>query len=207
MDTAKNDQRRNTMAYSLSMASLEGNSFPPLTQPLSETQREQIRISALQHHHMRSPWYSEECESRRQNKIGDFATQVGCASKLKQTSSLPQTLQDALRPTSRAIVVTETSKPFRVFNVNKAWEGLCGYSYLESKGRSLGSLLKGEETDQLAVTVMINKLLQGEEATAILTNYTKDGRRFRNRIHVGPLFDSGVESQQPSYFVGVLREV
>jgi hypothetical protein len=67
--------------------------------------------------------------------------------------------------------------------------------------------LKGEETDQLAVTVMINKLLQGEEATAILTNYTKDGRRFRNRIHVGPLFDGGVESQQPSYFVGVLREV
>ena len=205
------------MAYSLSMASLDGNKFPPLTQPLTDTQREQIRISALQHHHMRSPSYTEDQESRRQHKIGDFTTQVDCAAKRKQTSSFPQTLQDALRPTSRAIVVTETSKPFRVFNVNKAWEDLCGYTYVESKGRSLGSLLKGEETDQLAVTAMINKLLQGEEAVAVLTNYTKDGRRFRNRLHVGPLYDemsveagSGLDSvhlQTPSYFVGVLKEV
>jgi PAS domain S-box-containing protein len=124
-------------------------------------------------------------------------------------------LRDALRPSSLAIVVTETSAPFCVVNVNKAWEDLCGYTYLESKGRSLGTLLKGEETNGVAVTAMLNKLLHGEEAIAIVTNYTKEGRKFRNRIHVGPLvandnectaIDDNVGSK-PSFFVGVLREV
>ncbi|KAL3924899.1 MAG: hypothetical protein SGILL_000764 [Bacillariaceae sp.] len=204
------------MSYSLAMAALEGNKFPPLTGHLTETQREQVRISALQHHHMRSPWYTEEHENRRQNKIGSDENQLDHFQRSQRSSSLPKTLQDALRPTTRAIVITETTKPFRVFNVNKAWEDLCGYDFLESSGRSLGSLLKGEETDQLAVTSLINKLLQGEEAIAILTNYTKEGRRFRNRLHVGPLYDdasseahqdSSSKQQQPSYFVGVLKEV
>jgi PAS domain S-box-containing protein len=122
-------------------------------------------------------------------------------------SSLPKTLEDALRPsTKRAIVVTETTKPFRICNVNKAWENLCGYAFVESKGRSLGSLLKGEETDQLAVSALLNQLMRGEEATTVLTNYTKQGRKFRNRLHVGPLYENR-NSDQPTHFVGVLKEV
>ena len=117
---------------------------------------------------------------------------------------LPRTLQDALRHSSRAIVVTETSMPFRVLDVNKAWEGLCEYSFVESKGKSLGSLLKGPETDQLAVTALLNQLLHGEDATTVLTNYTKSGRKFRNRLHVGPLYD---EAGNMSHFVGLLQEV
>ena len=207
------------MAYSLSMAARdEHNRFPPLTAPLTDTQREQIRISALQHHHMKSPSYTDAMESRRQHQLGDFATQVQCRRRRQHTSSLPQTLRDALRPTSRAVVITETARPFRVVNVNKAWEELCGYTFVESKGKSLGSLLKGEETDQLAVTAMIHKLLQGEEAVAVLTNYTQAGRKFRNRLHVGPLFDEGAQhahgmdasvpaAATPSYFVGILKEV
>jgi PAS domain S-box-containing protein len=118
---------------------------------------------------------------------------------------LPRTLEDALRPCKkRAIVVTEATKPFKVVDVNRCWEGLCGYSHLESKGKTLGSLLKGPETDQLAATGLISQLLRGEEAGATLTNYTKNGRRFRNRIRVGPLFDN---SHNVTHFVGVLQEV
>jgi hypothetical protein len=62
---------------------------------------------------------------------------------------LPRTLQDALRRSSRAIVITEAVKPFRIVNVNKAWENLCGYSYVEAKDMTLGSLLSGPETDRL----------------------------------------------------------
>ena len=55
---------------------------------------------------------------------------------------LPRTLEDALRHTSRAVVITEKTMPFEVFNVNNAWENLCGYTYVESKGKTLGSLLQ-----------------------------------------------------------------
>jgi PAS domain S-box-containing protein len=120
------------------------------------------------------------------------------------TKPLPRTMEDALRQTSRAIVITEPTKPFRVWDVNQTWENLCGYSFVESKGKTLGSLLRGDDTDQLATTAMISRLLSGEEAGATLTNYTKSGRRFRNRVRIGPIFD---ETERVTHFVGVLQEI
>ena len=118
---------------------------------------------------------------------------------------LPRTLQDACRPTRRAVVITEATAPFRVFDVNHAWEELCGYTFVESVGKTLGSLLAGPETDSVAATALITQLMRGEqEAGTTLTNYTKNGRRFRNRIRVGPLED---ESRHVTHFVGVLQEV
>lgn len=116
---------------------------------------------------------------------------------------LPRTLEDALRPSNRAIVITEASVPFRIVDVNTAWEGLCGYSFVECQGKTLGSLLQGPETDRSAVTAVVSTLLRGEEAGAVLTNYTKDGRTFRNRLRVGPIMDGG----HATHFVGVLQEI
>ena len=126
-------------------------------------------------------------------------------SALDSDAPLPKTLEDALRPTKRAIVITEAERPYRVFDVNSAWEDLCGYSYVESKGKTLGSLLRGPETDPLASTSLITRLIQGEEAGATLINYTKSGRRFENRVRVGPLQDE--TSKKVTHFVGVLQEV
>jgi PAS domain S-box-containing protein len=116
---------------------------------------------------------------------------------------LPRTLDDALRPSNRAIVITETTVPFRIVDVNTAWEGLCGYSFVECQGKTLGSLLQGPETDRSAVTAVVSTLLRGEEAGAVLTNYTKDGRAFRNRLRVGPIMDG----DHATHFVGVLQEI
>ena len=55
-----------------------------------------------------------------------------------------------------------------------------------------------------SVTALLSKLLSGEEAGALLTNYTKDGRKFRNNIRVRPIMD---EMGKTVNFVGVLREV
>jgi PAS domain S-box-containing protein len=118
--------------------------------------------------------------------------------------AVPRSLQDALRMTSRAVVITETTMPFPVFNVNKAWENLCGYTYRESKGKSLGDLLKGPETDPLAVTALLSQLLRGEDATTILTNYKKSGEKFQNRLRVGPLYN---EDGKITHFVGILQQV
>lgn len=56
---------------------------------------------------------------------------------------LPSNLDDALRPTRRAIVITEAKAPFHIFNVNEAWEELCGFKYIECSGKTLGSMVKG----------------------------------------------------------------
>jgi PAS domain S-box-containing protein len=130
-------------------------------------------------------------------------TEQKISSVVPNSEPLPRTIQDALRRSSRAIVITEAVKPFRIVDVNKAWEDLCGYSYVEAKGKTLGSLLRGPETDTLAGTALISQLLHGEEAGTTLTNYTKDDRAFRNRIQVGPLMDGS----DVTHFVGVLQEV
>jgi len=130
------------------------------------------------------------------------------------TEPLPATMYDALRPSRRAIVITEAVAPFRVWDVNRAWEDLCGYSHIESKGKTLGELLSGPETDSVAATSLIGALLKGEkEAGVTLTNYTKDGRRFRNRVRVGPLVAKDVANTDDlkkaaiTHFVGVLQEI
>lgn len=173
-------------AYSLSFADDESDfnqNFEQLF--LDETMREQLAISKNQ---LRN--YGKKTVQKSSSVAPDL-------------KPLPRTIQDALRHSSRAIVITEAVKPFRIVNVNKAWEDLCGYSYVEAKGKTLGSLLRGPETDTYTGTSLIAQLLRGEEAGATLTNYTKDNRAFRNRLQVGPLMD-GLDV---THFVGVLQEV
>lgn len=164
------------------MATSEGSKFPSLTDEISPRMKDQLERSKTQ--------LSSSTIFKTRQPIDD--------------RSLPKTLEDALRHSSRAIVVTDVRRPFRVRDVNKAWENLCGYSYLEAKDKSLGQLLAGEETDELAVSALLNQLMQGEDATTVLTNYTKTGRKFRNRLHAGALFD---EDGNITNFVGVLQEV
>eukprot|EP00429_Kryptoperidinium_foliaceum_P061388 CAMPEP_0176082028 /NCGR_PEP_ID=MMETSP0120_2-20121206/41031_1 /TAXON_ID=160619 /ORGANISM="Kryptoperidinium foliaceum, Strain CCMP 1326" /LENGTH=231 /DNA_ID=CAMNT_0017415795 /DNA_START=133 /DNA_END=828 /DNA_ORIENTATION=+ len=182
LDALKTDSAfRDSMAYSLSMATSEGSAFPPLSNHTSILMKDQLERSKTQ-----------------------LNSRIAEAENVVDKRPLPRTLEDALRPSSRAIVITDTTRPFRVRDVNKAWENLCGYTYLESRGKSLGALLAGPETDELAVSALLNQLMRGEDATAVLTNYTKAGRKFRNRLNVGPIFN---EDGDITNFVGILQEV
>jgi hypothetical protein len=88
-----------------------------------------------------------------------------------------------------------------VEGVVKGDEGVTVIEIEEVVGVTLGDLLKGPETNTCAATALVNQLLNGEqEAGTVSTNYTKSGRKFRNRLHVGPLVD---ESGRTSHCVGV----
>jgi PAS domain S-box-containing protein len=175
---SQDENKLDDMAYSLAFATQHGSRFPPLTKPADLRMQEQLRKSENQ---------------LRVNLVTE-----------PDVEPLPRTFEDAVRPTTRrAIVVTEAIPPFKVVDVNKAWEDLCGYTFVESKGKTLGDLLKGPETDTCAATALVFQLMNGEEAGTVLTNYTKSGRKFRNRLRVGPLVD---ESGRTSHFVGVLQE-
>jgi PAS domain S-box-containing protein len=175
------------LAYCLSFANYESDFNQKYAQLfLNERMQEQLAIS--------------------KNQLRDYGEKTAqkSSSVAPVSESLPRTIREALRRSSRAIVITEAVKPFRIVNVNKAWEDLCGYSYVDAKGKTLGSLLRGPKTDTAAGTAMFApQLLRGEEAGATLTNYTKDNREFRNRLQVGPLMDGS----DVTHFVGVLQEV
>ncbi|KAL7563197.1 hypothetical protein ACA910_014472 [Epithemia clementina (nom. ined.)] len=187
----EDDDKHNNLAYGLSFThdqamDEEAWKFSVLTDPLMQAQ---IRESKQQ---------------RQKRKDQSAAAAAAAVREPLDTAPLPKTLKDVRSARNRAIVVTEAVAPFRVVDVNGAWENLCGYTCLESKGKSLGELLRGPETDQLAATGLIANLLKGEEAGTVLINYAKDGRRFRNRVRVGPLYNDG---NQVSHFVGVLQEL
>jgi PAS domain S-box-containing protein len=175
---------RNDMAYSVSFGDDRAFSLSSMVEP-SALMQQQLQYSQDQ--------LRRSSPQQQKPKIYKM-----------DNSALPKTLEDVMRQKSRAIVVTETAKPFKVVDVNECWEDLCGYSFTEARGKTLGSLLKGPATNQVAATGLVAHLLAGEEAGAVLTNYTKEGREFRNRIRVGPLFD---ESDNITHFVGVLEEI
>jgi len=188
------EEARNDLAYCLSFSN-DGSDFSRHMNRLfpDALMREQLEHSS-----------SSSSSSRKPEQSKSHAVAI-------DQQPLPTTLEDALRPQkSRAIVVTEAVKPFRIVQVNTAWENLCGYTFVQSHRKTLGTLLKGPETDPVAATALIAQLLAGEpEASVTLTNYTGSGRRFRNRVRVGPLYDSnnGSNNNFPTHFVGVLQEV
>ena len=130
------------------------------------------------------------------------------------TDSLPQTLVQAMAPTQRAIVITESTSPYRVWNVNSAWQQLCGYSLSEARHYTLGSLLANSEVNsvkavdlaqQLSSLVLEQPQPQGpRQVEATLVNYKKWGRRFVDHLRLGPLVDA---RGRVTHFVGVVEEV
>lgn len=123
--------------------------------------------------------------------------------------SIPKTIKDALND-QRPIVITTNESPFRVVDVNSAWEGLCGYHREEAIGRNLGSLLQGPDTNIAVANELVRSLKQNGISETVITNYAKNGRRFENHIQIGKVTavdDSDVASSHDAYFVGVLRDI
>jgi PAS domain S-box-containing protein len=125
--------------------------------------------------------------------------------KQRKGDPLPTSLEEiyANPQDPRAIVVTSAHAPFFIVAVNDAWVGLCGYSREESRNKSLAKLLQGPETDQDVLQNFMKLLREGHQVSTVVTNYTKEGRKFRNRVHAAPLRDHG----EITHFVGVLQEI
>jgi PAS domain S-box-containing protein len=133
----------------------------------------------------------------------DDTTKRQLLEHMRQQESLPKTLSEALAD-PRPIVVTSPASPFDIVDVNEAWVGLCGYSREESVNQNLGDLLQGPETSVRVARDMISRLKREHHSEALITNYTKSGRKFQNHVKVGLLStDDGADL----FFVGVLEEI
>jgi len=119
--------------------------------------------------------------------------------------TMPSTFdEERLFASPHAFVVTEKTAPFRIVSVNPAWEKLCGFTKEECMGKTSG-ILHGPETDKAAVTASIAQMMKGEIAGMELLNYDKHGRKFRNRLTLGPLKTE--ETNEVTHYIGFLQEV
>mmetsp|Transcript_3125 Transcript_3125/g.3764 ORF Transcript_3125/g.3764 Transcript_3125/m.3764 type:complete len:173 (+) Transcript_3125:89-607(+) len=165
--------------------------------------RKQLAMSENQ---LRSSTHDETSSSQNHNSPPQVQTTTAPPHHTTfhpDTAPLPHTIEEALREQDRAVIITEAESPYRIYNVNKSWEGLCGYSFLESHGKTIGELMDGPQTNKATTTALMSVLLRGEEAGAVLTNYKKNGEAFTNRLRVGPLTDDG----KITHYVGVVQEM
>ena len=73
--------------------------------------------------------------------------------------------------------------------VNAAWERLTGYGRGEAVGKSC-RVLQGESTEENAVAHIVSALRERQACTVCISNYRKDGTRFRNALTLHPVCDS-----------------
>mmetsp|Transcript_14612 Transcript_14612/g.40609 ORF Transcript_14612/g.40609 Transcript_14612/m.40609 type:complete len:362 (+) Transcript_14612:78-1163(+) len=197
---------KRTWSQTLSFASPESDfTFASETEsPTNSTFQE-----LFQNHHLYiSPETATGCIAY--NEMLDEATKDMILKKIALKESIPKTMEDALND-ERPVIVTSAESPFRVVDVNGAWEGLCGYRRDEAIGRNLRSLLQGSETDIETANNAVRSLREIGFSEAVLTNYTKNGREFQNHLKLGkiPATDSGDRSSSSNdiYFVGVLHDM
>ena len=118
--------------------------------------------------------------------------------------AIPNTLDDAVRDSEDARVVTTAKRPFVIEHVNDAWTKLCGFSAEEAVGKTL-AILQGPDTEKGEVADLVRGCEDGHATSALLTNYTKEGDKFQNFLRVFPLTED--DGTKVSHMLGVLQNV
>ena len=127
-------------------------------------------------------------------------------------SKLPTTLDEVYKMhhnQPRAMAITDIKPPFKIVDVNKAWENLCGYTHSEVVGSTLKELLHGPNTNAAVAKNIVSSLLLdnndlGNVEEHVLVNYRSDGRQFLNSIQVGRVRN---EEGETVNFVGIFRKL
>ena len=89
--------------------------------------------------------------------------------------------------TFNSVVVTDAKA--RIQWVNRAYENLTGYSLEESKGKTPGSLLQGEGTDQETVGYLRERVKMGLSFDCEILNYNKQKQPYWIRLSGQPIID------------------
>ena len=104
----------------------------------------------------------------------------------RQLEARPRTLDDAVRPSSEARVITDTSRPYRIVHVNDAWCKLCGFTSEEAIGKTCG-ILQGPGTCVNTLRAVTAACEKQESMACKLLNYTRNGHPFVNMLIISPL--------------------
>ena len=97
------------------------------------------------------------------------------------------------------MVITSASRPYTIVQVNDRWEKLTGYTRHEVVGNRSCSILQGVKSNikndnnadananRRELELLMGPVLFQRPSCAMLTNYTKSGRRYRQYVSIYPL--------------------
>lgn len=88
--------------------------------------------------------------------------------------------------------------------INPEFSAMCGYTLDEVRGRKLGPLLQGPETDPAAVDRMRTALRELLPTREIIRNYHKNGTPYWVDIAITPIFN---DAHELCWFVAKEREL
>ena len=157
------------------------------------------------------PTESESWISRSQlpllEQCGEVVGVVDCYEDItaRKRSELAMRLRlRALDASVNAILISRVTAQGTVIEyANPAFARMTGYSTQEVLGLD-GSFLHGEDRAQRGVKQIRSAMRKGEEVSAIVRNYRKDGSQFWNKLYIAPIRELG---GSPTHFVGVLTDV
>ena len=97
--------------------------------------------------------------------------------------------EQAMAQTRMAVCLADPRQPDApIVFANRAFMALTGYDEDEIIGRNC-RFLQGEETDRAAVQKIRDALKDESVVVVELLNYRKDGTKFWNALHLGPIYD------------------
>jgi PAS domain S-box-containing protein len=73
--------------------------------------------------------------------------------------------------------------------INPAFTQMCGYTLDELRGKSLGPILQGKESDPVAVSRLRSALYDQRSCQETIVNYRKDGSAYWVDITITPISD------------------
>ena len=107
--------------------------------------------------------------------------------------------EQAMAQTRMAVCLTDPNLPDDpIVFCNEAFQQLTGYASEEIVGRNC-RFLQGPETDQDMVEKIRDAIRDENVVVVEILNYRKDGSRFWNTLHLGPIYD---EQGKLKYFFG-----
>ncbi len=92
-----------------------------------------------------------------------------------------------IQQTKQSIVITDEHA--KIEWINKSFEKVTGFSIVDAKGKTPGSLMQGPDTDPETVKYMRRQIRKGRPFSCDVYNYTKTNEGYWVRIIAQPVFD------------------
>jgi len=107
---------------------------------------------------------------------------------------IPNTVQTCTKEFYYPMVMTSADRPYTITRVNERWEKLTGYKSEDVVGKSTCSILQGDDTTNEELDLLMRPVLFKRPSSAMITNYTKSGRRYRGYLMLYPLSTDSIIS-------------
>lgn len=107
---------------------------------------------------------------------------------------IPNTVKTCTKEFYYPMVMTSADRPYTITKVNERWEKLTGYKSEEVVGKSSCSILQGDDTTNEELDLLMRPVMFKRPSSAMVTNYTKSGRRYRGYLMLYPLSTDSIIS-------------